>query len=198
LRRSHDLDEAEKLSNEVLEGAPDFAPAYITLAYIKYIRMDFVSCIRLSTKVIRMGKNRTDLTNLARAYSLLSGANGMIAHYSGPLSKAINGSQVMTNLKRAEKLKPGSAAVLFGLGSYYLLAPGIIGGDLDKSIDYLNRAAKSDPLFADVYVRLAQAYKLKGDNAKYELYLKKAFELDAQNELALDTKSGKCKYLCSP
>ena len=37
------------------------------------------------------------------------------ASNGGPLSKLLNGTQVLPNLKKAEKLQPDSAAVLFGL-----------------------------------------------------------------------------------
>ncbi|MCX5710264.1 MAG: tetratricopeptide repeat protein [Candidatus Omnitrophica bacterium] len=198
LRRRHKLDEAQRLCQELISENPDFVPSYITLAYIKYFRMDFKDCVRLATKVISMGSEKVDSSNLARAYSMLGGANGMIAHYSGPISKLINGSQVMSNLKRAQEIKPDSPAVLFGFGSYYLLAPSIIGGNLDKALVYLERAKDKDPLFADVYVRLAQAYKLKGDAVKYKQFLSKALEIDPGNELASDALSGECKYACSP
>ncbi|MFA5276219.1 MAG: hypothetical protein WC417_04945 [Candidatus Omnitrophota bacterium] len=195
-RRRHELDAAEKACEKIISLNPDFSPAYVTLAFIKYLRMDFTGAVKLATKVIRQGRGKVDLSNYARAYSLLAGANGMIAHYGGPISKAINGAQVMPNLRRAQSLEPESAGVLFGLGSYYFLAPGIIGGDLNKAQDYLKKAIKADPFFSDAYVRLAQVYKVKGDIKEYELYLAKVIAIDPQNELALDIKNNKCKFIC--
>lgn len=85
---------------------------------------------------------------------------------------------------------------MFGMGSFYLLAPAIAGGSLDKAEEYLKKAINTDPLFADSYVRIGQLYKLKGDNEKYEMYLNKAFEVDPLNELASDIKSGRCGFIC--
>ncbi|MDD5595555.1 MAG: TRAP transporter TatT component family protein, partial [Candidatus Omnitrophica bacterium] len=87
-------------------------------------------------------------------------------------------------------------AVFFGFGSFYLLAPNFAGGDKNRAGDYLKKAIKLDPLFADAYVRLAQFYKIKGDEKKYEDCLNQALKIDPQNDLALDVKNGKCKFIC--
>jgi len=104
---------------------------------------------------------------------------------------------VKANLDKAQRLQPDSPVVLFGLGSYYLLAPVIAGGNKTKAEEYLNKAVKVDPYFADVYVRLAQLAKIKGQKEKYDFYMNKALEIDPGNELALDTKSGSCKFICT-
>jgi tetratricopeptide (TPR) repeat protein len=197
LRRQHNLIKSEELLNEVIKANPEFSPAYISLAYIRYIQTRFEESVALAHRIIDRGSNSVDESNFVRAYLLMGGGKGMIAHYGGPLSKAINGTAVMPNLKKAEKLQPNSAAVAFGIGSFYLLAPTIAGGDLDKAERYLERTIEIDPLFTDAYVRIAQLYKFKGDNEKYKSYLDKALEIDPQNEIALDIKSGKCKFVCN-
>jgi len=196
LRRRHRADKSEAILNEIIKSHPDFSPAFITLAYIKYNQMDFESSVRLASKVIKQGKNNVDLSNYTRAFLIVAGAKGMIAHYGGPIAKVVNGTGVFPTLKDAESLQPNSPGVLFGIGCFYLLAPSIVGGNKDKALDYLQRTVKADPLFADAYVRLAQAYNVKGDKQKYELYLQKALEVDPQNELVLDVQSGRCKFIC--
>jgi tetratricopeptide (TPR) repeat protein len=196
MRREHKLSESEKLLKEIILAEPKFFPAYISLAYIKYINFDFKDCMHLAYKVIDQGKDNVDLNNYTRAYLLSAGAKGMLAHYGGLFSKILNGITVMAKLKKAENLSPNSPAVLLGLGSFYLLAPKLAGGDIPKAKYYLERAVKIDPLFVDAYVRLAQVYRLEGNNKKYELYLKKALEIDPENELALDIESGRCRFIC--
>ncbi|MFA5231958.1 MAG: tetratricopeptide repeat protein [Candidatus Omnitrophota bacterium] len=195
-RRLHDTDKAESLLSEAIKQDPGFAPALISLAYIKYFKMDFTGSVRLASKVIQQGQDKVDLNNYARAYAMYAGSKGMLAHYGGIFSKAIDGLAVKTNLDKAQKLQPDSPAVLFGLGSYYLLAPVIAGGNKDKAEEYLNKALVVDPFFADVYVRLAQLAKIRGEKEKYNSYMNKALELDPGNELALDTTSGRCKFIC--
>jgi len=196
-RRLHNTDKAESLLNEAIKQDAAFAPALISLAYIKYFKMDFTGSVRLASKVIQQGPDKVDLSNYARAYAMYAGSKGMLAHYGGLFSKAIDGLAVKTNLDKAQKLQPDSPAVLFGLGSYYLLAPVIAGGNKNKAEEYLNKALEVDPFFADVYVRLAQLAKIRGEKEKYNSYMSKALELDPGNELALDTTSGRCKFICT-
>ncbi|MFA5063001.1 MAG: tetratricopeptide repeat protein [Candidatus Omnitrophota bacterium] len=196
LRRQHKITEAQNMLVEVLKGHPEFYPAVISLAYAKYIQLDFQESARLALKVIEAGREKADLSNYTRAFCIYAGAKGMIAHYGGPISKLINGTAAKPNLDKAEELQPNSPGVLFGLGSFYLLAPKLVGGDKVKSEEYIRKAIKIDPNFADAYVRLAQIYKIKGDTARFNKYLNKALEIDSGNELALDAKSGACKYIC--
>ena len=196
LRRQHRIKESEKILNEVIDKNPGFSPAYISLAYIKYIQMDFERCVRLALKVMRQGSKNVDLSNYVRSYTLYAGAKGMIAHYGGPISKAVNGTAVLPNLRKAEKLQPDSPAVVFGLGSFYLLAPALAGGNLEKAEEYLKKTIEIDPLLSDGYVRLGQLYKMRNDNDKYQEYLRKALEIDPKNEIALDIANGECKFIC--
>lgn len=196
-RRKHNVHDAETMLEAVVVSHPRFAPAHISLGYIKYNKMEFERAVSLASEVIRQGKDNVDLSNYVRAYLLTAGSKGMIAHYGGPLSKLINGTSVLSTLKKAESLQPDAAAVLFGLGSFYLLAPSLAGGNLQKAQVYLEKALHADPGFVDIYVRLAQVYQRKGDSAQYEQYLGKALAIDPQNELVLDIKSNTCKFVCA-
>ncbi|MFH1363379.1 MAG: tetratricopeptide repeat protein [Candidatus Omnitrophota bacterium] len=195
-RRQKKTAASEKILTKSIKDNIDFSPAYITYAYLKYTQADFKAAINLSLKVIRQGQANVDLSNYARAFLIYAGSKGMIASRGGPLSKLINGTQVLPNLKRAEKLKPDSAEVLFGLGNFYFLAPAIAGGNLDKALTYLERTIEVDPLLADAYVRLAQLYKLRQNNRKYEFYLNLAKNIDSENELLKDELSRECKFNC--
>lgn len=195
-RRQHHYDKSEELLTQVLKERPDFSPSYITLAYIRYTQMKFQEAVALSEKVLSQDDRKVDCSNITRAYLLRGGTKGMIAHYGGALSKIINGTAVLPSLKAAQKLQPNSAGVQFGLGSFYLLAPSLAGGDKDKAEGYLKKAIEVDPLLADAYVRLGQFYKIKGDDAKHKECIARALAIDPQNELALDVSSGACKFIC--
>ena len=197
LRRQHKLSESQKILEECLKSDPEFFPAYNSLAYIMYTRLKFNDAVKLALKVIAAGQEGVDLSNYVRAILIYAGSKGMIAHAGGVVSKLVNGTAIYPNLKKAEKLKPKDPGVLFGLGSFYLLAPVVAGGNLSRALDYLERCLDADPGFADAFVRLAQLYKAKGDLNKYALYMDKAFALDPENELALDIQSGKCDFICN-
>lgn len=196
LRREHKIEKSEQLLNEVIKQDSGFSPAYITLGYIKYTQLDFNRAVKLASFVIDQGRDNVDISNYTRAYLLYAGSKGMLANLGGPLAKIISGTAVLPNLKRAEKMQPESAAVLFGLGSFYFLAPKIAGGNIQKAQNYLERALRADPMFADAYVRLSQVYKIQGDKLRSAEYLAKAAKIDPGNQLLKDAASGECKFIC--
>ena len=196
LRREHDYDQSVPILEKVIKANPKFSPAYITLAYIRYIQGKFDESIGLTGKVINHQQENVDKANFLRAHGLYAAAKGMIAHYGGPVSKAINGAGVWKHLGIIQELAPDSPVVNFGVGSYYMLIPVAFGRDLGKAKAYLEKTIAEDPLFPDPYVRLAQIYRYQKDEARYEEYLTKALALDPKNELALDIKTGTCQFIC--
>ncbi|MBD3271366.1 MAG: tetratricopeptide repeat protein [Elusimicrobia bacterium] len=196
LRRFRDHNKSKELLKTIMETNKEFAPAYITLAYIKYIELDLKETIRLAAHVIDLGRANVDLSNYVRAHLIVGGAKGMRAYYGGPIAKVIHGLPVKSYLNKAQELQPNNPGVYFGLGSYYLLSPGIAGGDLEKAEEYIRKAIDKDPLFADAYVRLAQVFKRKGNQEKFEEYIQKALDIDPDNELANDIQKGLCRFIC--
>ncbi len=196
LRREHKYRQSRELLKDLLKEDSTFAPAWMTLAYIHYIQMDFKETARLTGKVINFGQDNVDEMNFIRAHGLYAAAKGMIAHYGGPFLKAINGAAVLKHLAIIRRIDPDSPIATFGYGSYYMLIPEIFGRDLEKSKIYLEETIKNDPFFPDPYVRLAQIYKFEGNQKKYEELIQKALSLDPRNELALDIQSRSCKYIC--
>lgn len=182
-RRRHQLGQGESVLREILQKAPDYAPAYITLAYILFDKEDYDQAIAWAQRVLRAGSHRVDRVNRARAYLIIGGAKGMIADQGGPFSKLVQGTQVMGYLKHAQRLDPDSPAVLFGIGSFYALAPGMAGGNKEKGIALLEKAVAVDPKFVDAYARLAQVWFAKGDKEKYRSYLAQAEALDPKAKL---------------
>ena len=120
LRRLHRREKSKKMLEDVLRNHPDFAPAYISLAYIRYIEMDFEEAIRLAQQVIAMGMQQMDEFSYVRALLMVGGAKGMLAHYGGPFSKLLHGRSIFPFLRKAQSLRPDSPEVLFGVGSFYL------------------------------------------------------------------------------
>ncbi|MDD5746569.1 MAG: hypothetical protein PHO30_04820 [Candidatus Omnitrophica bacterium] len=196
LRRIHEVDRAEQVLTSIVSEYPDFFPAYISLGHIKFFRMDFETTTRLMNEVLRHDTTAVDTTTLVRAHCIYAGAKGMIAYYGGPLSKIINGINVMNHLKIAEKLQPDNVLVPYGFGCYYLLVPKVYGKNIDMAERYFNRAMAIDPLVPDIYVRLAEIWMIRDNQGQADEYLKKAEALDPGNELISDVRSKECKFVC--
>ncbi len=196
LRRQHHLDESKNKLKDIIKNNPDFSPAYNSLASIYYFEGKFKKVIALSAKVIKQGKEKAGGADLVRAHCLYARAKVIMAHFGGPLAKIISGSAVMRHLEIARKIQPDSAYVYFVMGNYYLLSPVLFGRNLRKAEQYFLKTVKKDPLFTDAYVRLGQVYKLEGDRKKYDSYIMKAFEVDSQNQLAIDVRSEACRLAC--
>ncbi len=195
-RRGHDYVGSRQTLEEIISHDPGFAPDLISLAYLEYINQDFKKAAEVSARVINLGRDKVDQSNYLRAHGLYAAAKGMIAHYGGLFSKAVNGAAVLRHLNIIRRIAPGSPIVNFGLGSYYLLIPPLFGRDLDKARHFLERTIAADPRFSDPYVRLAQVYRLKGNQTKYRELVEKALGLDPKNELALDVKNRTCRFIC--
>lgn len=185
LRRRHKIGEAEKVLEDIIKKSPGYAPAYITLAYMLFDKNEYGRSIPLAKKVLAMGRKNVDTTNYARAYLTIGGAKAALADEGGVLAGIVQGSQVLGYFKKAQRLQPRSAGVLYGLGSFYSLAPGIAGGDVNKGVAYLERAIKEDPHFTNAYTRLAQVWWKRGNWSKYEFYLNKAQELDPEDPFVI-------------
>ncbi|HQP10674.1 MAG TPA: hypothetical protein PKV41_04750 [Candidatus Omnitrophota bacterium] len=192
----HRFAPAKTVLNNLIKQYPDFAPAYISLTKIAYMRQDWEEMIRLSAKVIRKGKDHCDRLSFAKAHAFFGAAKGMLFYFGGPWAKLKNGYASVRHLKIVEKLVPGSDIYYFSWGNYLAVSPKAFGGNLDKAQEYFLKTIALKPHFADAYARLAQVYRKKGDKKLYEEYLAKALAIDGQNELALDIKTGACHYIC--
>jgi tetratricopeptide (TPR) repeat protein len=196
LRRHHRVAESEAILERLISEYPGYYPSYLTLAYIRFIQLRFRDSADLVLKIMRRHRADIDVTNYARAHVLFAGAKGMIARSGDPVSRLINGFVVMPALREAQSMTPDRPEVLYGFGSYYLLAPRGLGKNIRLAKEYFDRMIVKAPFFPDGYVRLAQVYKIMGDESKYEQLLDTALKLDPQSELALDIKNKTCLFVC--
>ncbi|MBU1727016.1 MAG: tetratricopeptide repeat protein [Candidatus Omnitrophica bacterium] len=181
LRRRSKYNESETILNQVLKSDPEYLPAMISMSYIEYKTGSANEALRLINKVLENPKkNREDE---ALALIMLGTINKKRSSEGWLFDKIRFGTKIKGYLIQANKIAPELPEAHFALGSFYLLAPSVIGGDLNKAIDELKLAVEIAPDFASANARLAQAYKKSGDLADYEFFLKKARELEPDNEV---------------
>jgi len=184
LRRIREYEKAEAVIRQVLAKNPEHLASLNTLAYIKYKEDDIDGALALVNRVL--SSPDCDNENRGLAYMMLGTINSKIASDSGLVRKLTYAGKIKGNLLKAKQLAPNLAEVRLALGTFYLLAPMIIGGNINKAIRELEAAIEIAPDFATANARLAQAYKIKRLRDKYLLYLNRAKALDPENEVVTE------------
>ncbi|MBU0709969.1 MAG: hypothetical protein KJ793_04565 [Candidatus Omnitrophica bacterium] len=181
LRRRRDFQESEGILNKILFKDNSYIPALISLSYIRYNDGELGQAEDLLNQVLEGGCQ--DRNNLALIYMMLGSINSKRSKRGWFFSKIKYGTQIKRYFLKAQELAPDLPEVHLGLGTFYLLAPSLFGGNLEEAIKQLELAEKIAPEFATVKARLAQAYKKKGQQEKYNYYLNQVKELDPENEV---------------
>lgn len=182
LRRSRKFKDSEAILNNILNKYPYHASSLISLAYIRYKDDKLDAALKLVQQVLRT--DNLDKENKALAYMMWGAINSRRSAKGWFFSKIRYGTQIKGYFLKAKELAADLPEVHLGLGTFYLLAPAIVGGNLEKAFDELSLAVKMAPDFATANARLAQSYKKKGNKEKYNYYLQRAKELDPENEVA--------------
>jgi len=181
LRRENRYRDAERILIDNLEVDPQHPPSLLTLAYIRYKEDDLAQAGGLIAGALRSPQLSRQDKGLS--YMLKGAINSRRSQGGWLFGKLIYGPQIKGYLLKARELAPQLPEVHLGLGTFYLLAPKIAGGNLQSAIEELRLALDLAPDFATASARLAQAYKEAGDLQKYDYYIKKARELDPENEV---------------
>lgn len=181
MRRDYKFAESEDLLNRILSKDPGHSSSLISLSYIRYHNGKFEEALKILQGVLR--QPQLERQNEALACMLIGSINAKRASAGGFFCKLAYGTRIRKFFEKAKAIAPDLAEVRLGAGTFYLLAPGIIGGNTDKAIKDLECAVRLAPDFATANARLAQAYKEKGDLKKSDFYLRKAESLDPGNEV---------------
>lgn len=181
LRRNRDYKRSEELLEKILTKNPRYIPALISLSYIRYKDDKLNEALNLINQVLKI--DSLDKENQALAYMMLGSINSRRSQKGWFFSKLAYGIRIKGYFLKAKELAPDLPEVHLGLGTFYLKAPALVGGSLDKAFEELELAVKIAPEFATANARLAQAYKEKGNLGKYSFYIQRARELDPENEV---------------
>jgi len=187
LRRNYKFDKSRKILEDILKSHPSYNKAKVSLAYILFKKNALGAALKMVKSVIGSSKKAAaaNRRELALAYMLLGSINAKRASKGNFLGRIAYGLRIRSNFERARQLAPELPEVHLGLGTFYLLAPRLFGGDISAAIKELEIAVELAPAFATPYARLAEAYLKRGDNKKFAEYLNYALRLDAENEVGL-------------
>lgn len=128
------------------KAAPDDAHAAWGVASALLHLDDFAGCLREAAPLIARG-DREGTSFQAWALVLRGAALGLKADRGSLFDKLANGPAARADFEQALKVDPNNANALSAMGRFHYFAPLILGGDLNKAVDLLERSNRVDPYF---------------------------------------------------
>jgi tetratricopeptide (TPR) repeat protein len=121
-------DDAAHLLQATLQAAPSDAAAHQLLCRVYYAEELPDAALAECERAAKLAPtNSGDQLWLGKAY-------GLKASIAGPLTGFSLAKRVRTSFERAVELDPGNAEAQTALGEFYIAAPSLIGGGLDKAL----------------------------------------------------------------
>ncbi len=102
---------------------------------------------------------------------------GRIGQTKGVLNSLGLAPTIKKEFEKTLELNPKHTGAMDGLAVYYYELPGLLGGDLNKSIKYLKKAISIDSNYTILYIDMAKVYIKKKDYETARKYLKKVLSI---------------------
>jgi len=148
------VDDAVHSLRLVVQSNPNDAEAYHLLARAYYDLRDWDQAIACGEKSVQLSPNT------GRYYMWLGRAYGEKADNSSFITAAGLVKKIKANFEKAVELDGRNVDALSDLGEFYVEAPGMMGGGLDKAQAIAQRIAVLDPAKAHwLYARVAEKNK---------------------------------------
>jgi tetratricopeptide (TPR) repeat protein len=171
-------DDATNLLQTALSSDPQNAKAHQLLCRIDYAQDLIDDAVHECETAVALAPNDSDNQLwLARAYGQQASRANLIAAFS--LAR-----RVRSAFEQATRLNPGNLEAVVDLGEFYVLAPGAVGGGLDKAqaLD----AHLQQLSVASGHKLLAMIADKKGDTATAEAEFKKAIDAGKTPDTYID------------
>ena len=176
LIKEQKFDQAKNILEKIIDKNDKNAKAYFMLGKIQMIQGDFEDASDLFEKAVELDKVNSNY------HFWLGNAYGADAQESSIITKALLAPKIKEQFKIAVAHDGNNIEARVGLAQFYLQAPGIMGGDVDKAIEQGKALIKLDE--AQGRIILAQAYQEK-DQPKLA---------DEQNKIFLEKFGDDKKY----
>jgi len=174
-----DLDRAQSLYNrtdyraalDILKQSPEAktAAGHELAGKAWYQLGDFKNAVEAFEKAVRLDPSSSRLENwLGRSW-------GRRAETSNPLMAPGYASKARQHFERSVALNPRDQEAVNDLFSYYLEAPGFLGGGMDKAAALAEKIKTNDP--AEYYFALAQLAEHRKQYDYAEAHLRRAVDI---------------------
>jgi tetratricopeptide (TPR) repeat protein len=149
-----------------LKEAPDDPNATFLLSQIRNAFGDQASPLGLAEKAVRLEGR------VARYHRQIAEVQGVMAQHAGMFQQVGLARRFRKEIDTALALDPRDKQALRDLLEFYLLAPGILGGDVKKAVAVSDRISAIDA--CDGYLAKARVAEHHKDRAEQETMLKRA------------------------
>jgi pentatricopeptide repeat protein len=176
------LMDSEILLDEVLEEESGNEEAMWQLARLYYVFGDETTDKNQKIEYYEKGqKIAEDLIKLnddnPEGHFWLGVNLGRIGQVRGVMKSLSLVPTIRKEFEKALELDPEHTGAMDGLAVLYYELPSLFGGNLNKSLEYLNKAIAIDSNYAIIYVDLAKVYMKRKEYDKAEDYLNKMLEM---------------------
>jgi tetratricopeptide (TPR) repeat protein len=168
---------ARALVERRLRDAPDDPNALYLSSQIRNAFGDHASPLGLAQKAVRLDGG------VARYHRQLAEVQGVMAQHAGVFQQLMLARTFRKEIDAALKLDPRDAQALRDLLEYYLLAPGIVGGDPKKAETMAQQIAAIDA--AEGFLAKARIAEFRKDQGQMEAMLRRAAEVRPPSYKAL-------------
>ena len=172
------VDQASALLQQTLANQPDDALAHSLLCRVYYAQDMADAAVSECERAVQSAPNDSDNQMwMGRAY-------GLKAERSNPLVAFGYARKVHTAFERAVELDPSNVHAMNDLGEFYVGAPGIVGGGVDKAVNLAGRMRSRFP--SESHRMLALVAEKKNDLATAEAEFKAAADVAKTPEAYVD------------
>ena len=176
------LDESKLLLEEVLKEEPGNEETLRQLARLYYTLGDkttdknerltlYEKGQEIAEKLIKINDNNPE------GHFWLSVNLGRVGQVRGVMKSLSLVPAIRKEFEKALELNSEHTGSMDGLAVLYYELPGLFGGNLDKSLEYLNKAVAIDSNYSILYIDFAKVYIKKKEYDKAESYLNKMLEI---------------------
>ncbi|MCK4321195.1 tetratricopeptide repeat protein [candidate division WOR-3 bacterium] len=176
------LDESKLLIEEVLREEPGNEETLRQLARLYYTLGDkatdknerltlYEKGQEIAEKLIKINDNNPE------GHFWLSVNLGRVGQVRGVMKSLSLVPAIRKEFEKALELNCEHTGSMDGLAVLYYELPGLFGGNLDKSLEYLNKAVAIDSNYSILYIDFAKVYIKKKEYDKAESYLNKMLEI---------------------
>ena len=163
---------ARALVEAHLHQSPDDPLSNFLLSQIRNAFGDYASPLALAEKAVALEAGQKGDGRVAKYHRQLAEVLGLDARHAGPIRLVFLARRFRAEIDMATSLDPHDVQAQRDLLEYYLVAPGIAGGDIAKAAATAQHISELDP--AEGFLAKARIASFRRQNADAEALLRNA------------------------